>query len=130
MEFGKYEIEFITVPGHTEGCLAMFFVASDGNKNVKVGYYGGFGFNTLTKDYIDEFGVDMRKVYVESIKKVINRKVELYLGNHCVDNNTLLKAELAKQSTDVNPFIDDKLWKKYLSSKLDELKTFNDKNPL
>ena len=108
----------------------MFFEASDDDKNVNVGYYGGFGFNTLSKEFIDEFGVDMRKVYADSINKVINREVELFLGNHCVDNNTLKKAELVKQNTNNSPFLDDNLWKEYLSSKLNELKDFSENNPL
>lgn len=56
LKFGNVTIECKLVPGHTAGCVALFFDVSDGEKTVRAGYYGGFGFNTLTKEYLTEIG--------------------------------------------------------------------------
>ena len=60
----------------------------------------------------------MREVYLQSLAKVRNQKVELFLGNHCVNNNTLEKAKLLGKE---NPFIDDRIWGEYLDLKRDQL---------
>ena len=72
LTFGNTTIQFYLVPGHTEGCVAYFFDITDGKKTKRAGYYGGFGFNTLLKDYLIEIGdpeYKMRKVYLASLKK-------------------------------------------------------------
>ena len=113
------------MPGHTAGCVALFFDVSDGEKTVRAGYYGGFGFNTLTKEYLTEIGdpgFQMRKVYIESIDKVKDEKVELFLGNHTENNKFFEKLEKLKADPDgENPFINDQDWKEYLEQKKAEL---------
>ena len=128
LKFGNIEIEFRLVPGHTDGCIAMFFDVKEDGDSKRVGYYGGFGFNTLTKEYLTEIGdteFRQREIYLESIEKVKNEKVELFLGNHCENNRTLEKMkELQEGSCEGNPFIDETEWKSYLERKEKELKEF------
>ncbi len=122
--FGDLRILFRVVPGHTEGCLAAFFDVEGENGIRRVGYYGGFGFNTLTREYLQEIGdpeLSMRDTYIKSIDSVINERVDLFLGNHCENNRTLEKAELLKNRNDPNPFLDSTEWKTYLQRKKDEL---------
>ncbi|MBR5098197.1 MAG: MBL fold metallo-hydrolase [Spirochaetales bacterium] len=123
IRFGNTEINFFLVPGHTAGCIAAFFDVKEGDRKVRAGYYGGFGFNTLQKDFLDDVGDKghtMRNTYLESLAKVRNQKVELFLGNHCINNNTLERAERLKAG-DKDAFIDDKAWGNYLDSKRDAL---------
>ena len=47
LTFGNTTMRFTLVPGHTDGCIAIFFDAHDGEETKRCGYYGGFGFNTL-----------------------------------------------------------------------------------
>ena len=56
LTFGNTTMRFTLVPGHTDGCIAIFFDAHDGEETKRCGYYGGFGFNTLQKDYLIEIG--------------------------------------------------------------------------
>ena len=126
--FGQVTIRFRMVPGHTAGCLAMFFDAREGDEVRRCGYYGGFGFNTLGKDYLNEIGdgeMRMRRVYLESLASVREEKVEIFLGNHTVNNQTL---ELRQRQLDdpdgPNPFVDSALWQAYLDGKRDELLAF------
>jgi len=128
LTFGNTTMTFYLVPGHTDGCVACFFDA-DGPEGVKrCGYYGGFGFNTLQKDYLIEIGdpdYHTRTVYLNSLAKVRDQKVEIFLGNHCVNNDTLGRRE--RQLADPegpNPFIDETLWGCYLDQKRDELLAF------
>ena len=125
LRFGSVEIQFRLVPGHTEGCLAMFFDAVDGDDVKRCGYYGGFGFNTLERDYLDEIGDRegrMRRVYLESLAKVRDERVEIFLGNHTDNNQTLERRQRMLERPEApNPFIDDRLWRRFLDGRRDAL---------
>lgn len=126
--FGNLTLTFYDVPGHTEGCIA-FFGEVDGPEGVKrIGYHGGFGFNTLSKAHLTEVGdteFAMRHTYLASLAKVRDQKVEIFLGNHCINNDTLGRHAKQLENPDgPNPFVDDKLWGQYLDSKRDDLLKF------
>ena len=128
LTFSGTTVTCFLVPGHTEGCVALFFDAHDGERTVRCGYYGGFGFNTLQRDFLIETGdseFSMRETYLESLKKVRGQKVELFLGNHCENNDTLGRRQ--RQLDDPagpNPFLDDGLWGRYLDLKREALLAF------
>ena len=128
LTFGNTTIRCTLVPGHTDGCVALFFDAHNGDEVKRCGYYGGFGFNTLQKDYLMEIGdttLHTRQVYLESLAKVRNEKVEVFLGNHCINNDTLGRRQKQLDNPDgPNPFVDDKVWGAYLDEKRDALLDF------
>jgi len=129
LKFGDLTIECLDVPGHTEGCIALFWETQDEKMKVKVGYYGGFGFNTLSSDFLKQYGrMDMREVYKKSINRVINREVDLFLGNHCVNNLTLEKME--KIHEDPYIFVDKARWKICLQEALDNLTKLEKEDPI
>ena len=128
IRFGNLDIQFYLNPGHTDGVISLFFDMAEGGVTRRVGYYGGFGFNTLQKDYLLEIGdtdFSMRRTYLNSLAKVRGEKVDVFLGNHCINNNMLEKREMQKKDPGgPNPFIDPELWGKYLDQKRDELLAF------
>ena len=128
LTFGDTTMKFYLVPGHTDGCVAIFFDAHDGDKTVRCGYFGGFGFNTMQKDYLIEIGdtdYKTREIYLQSIAKVRDQKVELFLGNHCINNDTLGRRQMQLDNPDgPNPFLDSELWGRYLDQKRDEMLAF------
>lgn len=128
LTFGNTTISFTLVPGHTDGCIACFFDARQGTETKRCGYYGGFGFNTLQKDYLIEIGdpeYKTRQIYLDSLAKVRNEKVEIFLGNHCVNNDTLGRRQKQLDHPDApNPFIDSEVWGSYLDEKRDALLKF------
>lgn len=127
LTFGKTEIACRLVPGHSDGCVALFFDVTDGSSVKRAGYYGGFGFNTLAKDYLIEIGdptYRMRQVYLDSLEKVRNEKVDIFLGNHTINNKVLEKHKRSLSSPDENPFIDPQEWKAYLDDRRDALLAF------
>lgn len=121
LTFGNTTMHFTMVPGHTDGCLGIFFDAYNGDEVRRCGYYGGFGFNTLQKNYLLEIGdteFKTRQIYLDSLAKVRDEKVEIFLGNHCINNQTLERHEKQLQDPDgPNPFIDTEAWKNYLDEK-------------
>ena len=67
----------------------------------------------------------MRQVYLNSLAKVRDQKVEVFLGNHCVNNNTLEKrAYMLAHPEAPNPFVNSEEWAQYLDGKRDELLEF------
>lgn len=128
LTFGNTKIECFMVPGHTDGCVAMFFDAYNGDEVKRCGYYGGFGFNTLQKNYLIEIGdteYKTRQVFLDSLKKVRDQKVEVFLGNHCINNQTLERRQKQLENPEApNPFVDSAAWGKYLDEKRDALLAF------
>ena len=124
MDFGRTRVRFVMVPGHTEGCLAAFFDVTDGERTLRAGYYGGFGFNTLQKDYLLDIGdvqFTMRHKYMDSLQKVRKEHVDIMLGNHPDNNDTLKKIARYRENPAVNPFIDPDEWGRVLDQKRDRL---------
>ena len=127
LTFGNTSIKCYIVPGHTEGCVALFFNAYDGGRIKRCGYYGGFGFNTLTKQFLDDFGDfehNMWDTYLKSIDSVINERVDIFLGNHTENNKFFEKLDILNKTGSNECFIDENEWKAYLNSKKEELKVF------
>ncbi len=124
IRFGNTDIQFYLVPGHTAGCIAAFFDVTEGEKTVRAGYFGGFGFNTMQKAFLDDIGDtkhETRKTFLKSLEKVRNQKVELFLGNHCTNNNVLERAKKLGENCKENPFLDDKAWGEFLDFKRDDM---------
>ena len=122
--FGNTEIQFYLVPGHTDGVISAFFDVTDGKQTLRAGYFGGFGFNTMQKDFLLDIGdttFETRRIYLDSLAKVRDQKVELFLGNHCVNNRTLEKADMIKKGCKGNPFINSTEWREYLDGKREEM---------
>lgn len=124
MRFGNTEIQFYLVPGHTEGCIACFFDVKEGEETKRAGYYGGFGFNTLQEEYLKEIGdtdFTMRRRYLESLKKVRDEKVDIFMGNHTANNDLMAKRAYMQEHPGENPFLDGEAWGMYLDRRRDEL---------
>lgn len=125
IRFGNTQVRFRLVPGHTEGTIACFFDVTDGKEVKRVGYYGGFGFNTLQKDFLIQFGdpeYKMRDEYLKSIERVRDEKVEIFMPNHTDNVDLLAKRQYMLDHPGENPFVDDQAWKKYLNGKYEALK--------
>ena len=127
MTFGNTKIQFYLVPGHTAGCIACFFDIHSGDETKRAGYYGGFGFNTLQKDFLIEIGdpaYKMRQTYLDSLAKVRDQHVDVFMGNHTNNNNLMEKRKYMLEHPGENPFVDAECWGNYLDEKRDALKEF------
>lgn len=127
IKFGGTTVEFRLVPGHSAGAIACFFPAVENGITKRVEFYGGFGFNTLTKSYLEEIGdlqFTMRTTYLNSLQKVRNEKVDIFIGNHTDDVNLEQKREIMRKNPRINPFVDGAAWSKYLDKRKAALLNF------
>lgn len=88
--FGDVSVRCVHTPGHTDGVMSFFITLPDGTV---AGMHGGTGTNTLTSDFLRRYGLsfDCRRKYKESVDKLRNERVDLVLGNHPEQSDTLGK---------------------------------------
>ena len=115
LELGNTKITFMHTPGHTKGTISFFFDMEVEGKTYLAGMFGGAGANTLTNTSKGYYPT-ARRDYFASIEKLRGEKVEIMIGNHTWNNDTLGKGELVKNGCKENPFIDTACseWNKFL----------------
>lgn len=128
---GNTTIKCVSTPGHTDGTMSFFFDATDGEKTYRAGMFGGAGRNTLYKDFLTEHNLPFsnRQKMIDSIQKIKNEEVELFLGNHLQDNKTEEKLSMLKDSI-INPFIENSRaeWKSHLEKRIELIREIIDKD--
>ncbi len=123
---GDKAIHCVTVPSHTPGTLAFFFDTSDRGEEHHVGYFGGIGFLSVYKEFLEEYDLpkNSRELFLESLQKVRGENVDIVLGNHPSQNSTLEKMKLLLNNSTVNPFIDPDEWVDFIDYTSEALKRF------
>lgn len=111
VQLGNTVIEVMETPGHTEGCISLFFETEENGIKYNVGTFGGAGANTLAKGHFDY--ENCREDYRKSLNKLRNKKVDVFIGNHVWNNDTESKAVILKE-TGENKFIDSDIWYEFL----------------
>ncbi|MBE6606120.1 MAG: MBL fold metallo-hydrolase [Ruminococcaceae bacterium] len=121
IKLGNIEIDVVETPGHTEGCISLFFDVEDNGVKYKVGTFGGAGANTLKSGAFDY--EDCRSGYRNSLNKLRKRNIDVFIGNHVWNNDTDVKGEILR-ATGENKFIDKNIWYEFLDfceKRLDEV---------
>lgn len=117
ISLGNTQIQCIATPGHTEGTFSFFFrVDIDGN-TYRAGMFGGAGTKQLKKSFLKKCGCSLlnRGLYFQSLERLKQEHVDIFLGNHTWNNKTKEKYVQMCQGGP-NPFIDDSLWVPFLES--------------
>lgn len=112
LKLGNVKIKFLHTPGHTKGTISLFFDTEESGKTYKVGMFGGAGANSLVASH-PSYYEGSRIDYQNSVSRLMNEKVDIFMGNHCWNNNTDEKAEILR-STGENLFINSEEWIKFL----------------
>lgn len=110
---GGVPIRAVSTPGHCPGATSWFFPVTDGKRTLTAGLHGGAGFNTVVKEYREKYGVDWRDDFFHSIDKLMDEKVDIFLGNHTAQNNAGGKYELLKAGN-TDAFVDPTEWQRFL----------------
>ena len=112
LTLGNTTIRFMHTPGHTRGTVSMFFDIVENGKVYKAGTFGGAGANTLvfTHPYSYE---GCRADYLHSIERLLQEPVDVFIGNHCWNNDTPGRAARLKAG-DPYAFVDAQEWPKFL----------------
>lgn len=121
VKLGNTSIEVVETPGHTEGCISLFFEVEEDGKKYQVGTFGGAGANTLKTGRFDYD--NCREDYINSLNKLRQRKVNVFIGNHVWNNDTEANGDILRK-TGENRFINDKIWCEFLDyceNRLNEL---------
>jgi len=111
VRLGNTAIEVMETPGHTKGCISLFFKTEEDGRTYRVGTFGGAGANTLSAGHFDYPGC--REDYRASINRLRQKKVDVFIGNHVWNNDTEAKAAVLK-NTGENLFVDSNLWGTFL----------------
>ena len=64
---------------------------------------------------------EMRRKYLNSLKKVRDEKVELFMGNHTANVGLLAKRKYMQEHPDENPFLDSQAWERISGWKYEEM---------
>lgn len=114
IRLGNTEILCRRAPGHTPGTMAFFFDVTDGKQIFRAAMHGGVGRNSMYKKFLDEYGLgtETREKFVPAIDSFVNEEVEILLGNHVGNNDTIEKSQQITE--EYNPFIDKAAWKNFL----------------
>ena len=117
LEFGNVKMKCVLTPGHTIGVMSHFWEMDVDGETLRVGIYGGSGYGSLSTEGLKKFGqpLSMQRVFVESIEKVWDEKVDIMLGNHPFHSDEYQKNERRKKGCEGNPFIDPTEWHRYLT---------------
>ena len=80
--------------------------------------HGGVGMNSMKRRFLDKYGLstEIREKFVPAIESFMEEKVDILLGNHVGNNDTVGKG--SEITEDFNPFIDDTAWKKFLTDRI------------
>lgn len=115
ISLGTTAIECVHIPGHTPGAMAYFFQVEEGGRAYTVGIHGGPGINTLSCEYLEEYGLPFswRDDYFSSLERLKERSVDLFIGAHPGQNATLEKR--ARMGRGGNPFVHPTAWPAFLA---------------
>jgi len=114
ISLGRTSIHCLHIPGHTPGAMAYFLDIVETGRHYTVGLHGAPGLNTLTVEYLEQYGLPLnrRAAYVASLERLKRQKVDIFIGAHPGQNDTLGKGSRLKEGA--NPFIDSSAWPSFL----------------
>lgn len=112
-DFGDIKIRSILTPGHTEGVMSFFITLPD---NKIAAMHGGVGINTINKEYLTKNGLPLSLIdtFLNDIERLKTMKVDLVLGNHPEQNDTLKKLEAVEKGESI---LNENEWKEFLNKR-------------
>ncbi|MCQ2387881.1 MAG: MBL fold metallo-hydrolase [Clostridia bacterium] len=113
IKLGDITFRFVETPGHTIGTVSIFFDIKDNGKVYHAGMFGGAGPGAMLKED-PTYYEGCKQEYLNSIEKLRKEKVDLFIGNHCWNNNTDERCKHFNDKNGVNPFYDEKEFYKFL----------------
>ncbi len=125
IKLGNTVITCRSTPGHTAGCMSFFFDVTDGDKTFRAALHGGSGFNSMSLEYLDKYGLDhsLRDNFIEANERLAKEKVDIYLSNHLYQNDM---PEKYKKLTagDKYAYVNGQDWGKYCLAVAENLRKF------
>ena len=112
---GNTSILCLPVPGHTAGTMAFFFDVTENGRTLRAGLFGGAGKGSLSLSVLKYRNqpLSLRDDMLDSLERMKSQHVDIMLGNHPVNNDTLGRAERLFNG-DTEAFIDENAWPEFL----------------
>jgi|GEM_PF-279705 len=121
IKLGNTEILCRHTPGHTVGTYSFFWNAEENGKIYRAGTFGGAGVGQMKTKYLRDRDLYyfQRGMFYESLDALSKEKVDVFIGNHCWNNDTYGRYQKSLES-EKNPFIDSKIFGKFIKGKYTE----------
>ena len=118
VELGNTRIRCLSTPGHTPGTMSFFFDVEEKGKVLRAAMHGGVGINSMNTPYLKKMGLplELQQQFLSGLERLKTEHVDIFIGNHVGNNDTVGKAVLKKENPEVNPFIDPGAWQIFLDS--------------
>lgn len=90
IKLGNTSVLAVACPGHTQGTRSYFFNVTNGKETYRAGLHGGMGINTLSKEFLNKYNLplQLREIFCNSMLRLNQEKVDIFLGNHMQYNHT------------------------------------------
>ena len=110
-DFGNTTVRCVHTPGHTDGVMSFMITLADGKI---AAMHGGIGTNSMSSAFLLEYGLSFncRSKFKEGLKRLASERVDLVLGNHAEQTDTLGKMLKKKAGAEV---IDTGEWTRFLA---------------
>ena len=85
---------------------------------LRAAMHGGVGTNSMNTRYLRKMGLplDLQQQFLNGLERLKSEHVDIFIGNHVGNNDTIGKAEQKKADPQTNPFIAPEEWQKFLDS--------------
>lgn len=125
IRMGRFVIQTVHTPGHTEGARSFFFTDTADGKSVRCGMHGGIGFGTMTDEFMTKHSLpfSLRNDFLTGLRKLREYPVDVTLGSH---PKHVLMLERLHGAKDTNPFVDASIWPAFMD---DRINAFRKEHP-
>ena len=122
IKLGNTEILCKYTPGHTVGTYSFFWNTEENGVTYRAGTFGGAGVNQMKTKYLRDRDLYFfqRGMFYESLDKLADEKVDVFVGNHCWNNDTYGRY-LKSLESEKNPFTDSKVFARFIKGKYTEM---------
>ena len=104
-------IDYTAAPGHAPGVMTYTFEVDVDGERLLAGMFGGPGMWTLTDKHREDQGYpENREDFARSLAYLRELPVQLWLGAHPAQNDTLGKYERLAAGESPSPFVDPDGW--------------------
>ena len=116
IDLGDRLVQCHHTPGHSPGVITYTFDLEVGGETLTAGVFGGPGLWTLMDEHRHEQGYEgNREDFAKSLDYLGTLDVDLWLGAHPSQNDTLGKYERIAEDGQPNPFIDPDGWRMFIA---------------
>lgn len=117
---GDLTVHCVLIPGHTPGAMAFFLDLREGEETCRAGLFGGGGLGSLRRPVLARLGLpeSLREDMLSSLEKVRGQHVDIMLGNHPGNNDTLGRRRRQLEQGG-NHFVDPSAWGRFLDTSRD-----------